>query len=236
MSTDVAGDGERGSARQAELEAQVRTLTARVEALEASLVELTRRVARILQATTGQNLREPPRGPDHYGDRFLAVWVNGRLFAVPLECVQEIVRMPALHPIPDASFAVAGLLDLRGEPVEVVDLRIAFGHEPLLDDLDCRIIVVELDDRTYGLKVDEVSSVGRIDLEQVDPALELTTSNCLLGAAPLLGDRQELALLIDPLEVFASLARNEPLALRIADEAPEKEPDDLASTGRGERA
>ncbi|MDQ1681111.1 MAG: purine-binding chemotaxis protein CheW [Frankiaceae bacterium] len=49
--------------------------------------------------------------------------LGGRPFAVPLPDVREIVRMAGVRPLPGMLAPMAGVLDLRGYPLPVMDLR-----------------------------------------------------------------------------------------------------------------
>jgi chemotaxis signal transduction protein len=49
--------------------------------------------------------------------------LGGRPFAVPLPDVREIVRMAGVRPLPGMAARMAGVLDLRGYPLPVMDLR-----------------------------------------------------------------------------------------------------------------
>ena len=80
-----------------------------------------------------------------------------REYALPLDCVVEVVRIAALIPVPDAASFVLGLLDLRGRVVPVLDLRLRLpATEP---GLSTSICVVEVGGRAFGLVADGVTDV-----------------------------------------------------------------------------
>ena len=99
-------------------------------------------------------------------------------YAVPVERVREIVRMRELTMIPRAPAWLLGVVALRGEVVEVVDLRRRLGLGASTPDRSNRIIVLHGDaDRVTGLLVDSVSEVYRIADEAVLPAQGLDTTS-----------------------------------------------------------
>ncbi len=57
------------------------------------------------------------------GEGLLVFALEGLRLALPASRVVEVLRAAALAPLPTAPAAVAGLLDLRGTPVPVLDLR-----------------------------------------------------------------------------------------------------------------
>ena len=103
----------------------------------------------------------------------LVLWLDGDPYALPVERVREIVRMRAITPVPRVPEAVRGVISLRGEIVQVIDLRRRL-HLPPADDgagsRRARIIVLDSDDgQLTGLLVDRVSEVLRIAEEGLRP-------------------------------------------------------------------
>ncbi len=56
---------------------------------------------------------------------YLTVAVGGRELAAPLDQVREVVRAVGIETLPGARAPITGLVQLRGEPLPVVDLRTA---------------------------------------------------------------------------------------------------------------
>jgi purine-binding chemotaxis protein CheW len=68
--------------------------------------------------------------------------------------------------VPGAPPFVAGLVQVRGDVVPVIDLRARFGLPPAEPSLDTRVLVVGDGARRVGLKVDQAREVLRIDEAQ----------------------------------------------------------------------
>ncbi len=84
-------------------------------------------------------------------------------YAVPVERVREIVRMRRITPMPRVPRAVLGLVALRGEMVQVVDLRARLGLEAAAPSRRSRIVVLHAQDgQVAGLLVDAVREVLRV--------------------------------------------------------------------------
>lgn len=108
----------------------------------------------------------------------LVFGLDGAAYAVPVERVREIVRMRELTRIPRAPGWLLGVVALRGEVVEVVDLRRRLGLGGSTPDRSNRIIVLHGDaDRVTGLLVDSVSEVHRIADEEVLPVQGLDVTS-----------------------------------------------------------
>jgi len=95
--------------------------------------------------------------------QLLCVRVDGVPYAVPVENVREIVRVRPITPIPRIANEVRGVISLRGEIIQVIDLRLRLGLPPGAAGKANRIVVVQVDDgRVAGVLVDEVRQVLRV--------------------------------------------------------------------------
>jgi purine-binding chemotaxis protein CheW len=117
--------------------------------------------------------------------------VQGGDYAVPINRVQEIVRVPAITRVPQAQPGVEVVINLRGRVLPVVDLtaRLALGVTKRARS--ARDVVVDGRTESIGLLVDGVSDVLRVSASDVEPPSATTTGNrptVVLGVAKL-GDR-----------------------------------------------
>ena len=78
--------------------------------------------------------------------------------------------------VPGAPAFVAGLVQVRGKLVPVVDLRRRFGLDPIERSLDNRVIVVKIGTRVAGLLVDSSREVVKLDETSFEPPPELLES------------------------------------------------------------
>jgi len=85
--------------------------------------------------------------------------VRGQLYGVDVQQVREIVRAPALTPLPRAPELVEGVIDLRGVIIPVVDLGRALGGAPVEHGPTARIAIVEVDGLAFGLRAEAASEV-----------------------------------------------------------------------------
>jgi len=96
-------------------------------------------------------------------------------YGVDILRVHEILRYPDITRLPNTPDFIQGVINLRGNVIPVVDVRIRFGF-PKGDITDLtRIIVVETGGKQVGLLVDNVYQVVRIPLTSIDPPSELIT-------------------------------------------------------------
>jgi chemotaxis signal transduction protein len=89
----------------------------------------------------------------------LVTFVLGeREYATPLSVIREVVRLEGLTDLPGMTPPLAGVLDLRGTALPVLDLRSASGKEGRGD-----VLVMEGEESPVGVAVDRVSAVVEAD-------------------------------------------------------------------------
>ncbi|MGJ0846772.1 purine-binding chemotaxis protein CheW [Tissierella praeacuta DSM 18095] len=89
-------------------------------------------------------------------------------YGVPINKVISIEKMQESTRIPNAPNYVKGVINLRGEVISLIDLRLKFNMEPKEMDNNSRIIIVSNDDIVAGLIVDSSSEVIEINKEDID--------------------------------------------------------------------
>jgi purine-binding chemotaxis protein CheW len=100
----------------------------------------------------------------------LVFTLNGDPYAIAVERVREIVRLRPITPVPRVPEAIRGVISLRGEVVQVIDLRRRIGLPPVEPSRSTRIVVLHGEDgRLSGLLVDAVSEVLRVTEDRLRP-------------------------------------------------------------------
>lgn len=100
----------------------------------------------------------------------LRVEVAGTACALPLERVLEIHAAVQLTPLPDAPEVVVGLVNRRGRPLPVLDLRRRLGLPSRPVQVEDRLVVLQLPDRDVALLVDAAVDVMELPAAAVDEA------------------------------------------------------------------
>jgi purine-binding chemotaxis protein CheW len=90
-------------------------------------------------------------------------------YAVDILKVQEINRMKEITRVPNTPAYVEGVINLRGKVIPVVNLRSKFSLEDRENDIQSRIMIMDIQGITMGLVVDAVSEVLRIPSNIVEP-------------------------------------------------------------------
>ncbi|HEY5657871.1 MAG TPA: chemotaxis protein CheW [Myxococcota bacterium] len=109
--------------------------------------------------------------------QLLTFTVAGTPYAVPVESVREIVRIRPITPVPRTRPDVRGVISLRGEIIQVVDLRLRLGLPAAEITRASRIVVIHADDeRVAGILVDAVNEVLRVTEDAILPPASGETS------------------------------------------------------------
>jgi purine-binding chemotaxis protein CheW len=96
--------------------------------------------------------------------------LEGDPYAIPVEWVREIVRLRAITSMPRVPPEIRGVISLRGEIVQVLDLCRCLGLRTREATRSSRIIVLHGDHgNVTGLLVDSVREVIRVAEEAIQP-------------------------------------------------------------------
>lgn len=99
--------------------------------------------------------------------------IGGHAFALPVPDVLEVHRAVAVDPLPGAPEGVVGVVEVRGELVAVLDLRVRLGLPRRDVSPSDALVTVALGERRLLLLVDEASGVEAIPRTRLHDAAEL---------------------------------------------------------------
>jgi purine-binding chemotaxis protein CheW len=134
---------------------------------------------------------------------FILFAVAGTTYAVRSQDVAHVEMVEQVTAVPNAAPFVDGVVFSRGQVVPAVNLRARFGFPRAPYGVGTRLVVVQRDDRSVGLIVDEAR-----EFTSFDPALVQPPGAALTGASGVylegianVGDR--LILVLDLAAVLA---------------------------------
>jgi len=100
---------------------------------------------------------------------FVTVYVEGQLFGIPVERVQDILIPERIAHIPLAPPEVAGSINLRGRIVTVIDVRTRLGLSKKPREGNAMCVTVEQGQELYSLMVDSVGNVLNLPIRDIEP-------------------------------------------------------------------
>lgn len=130
--------------------------------------------------------------------------VSGQLFGLDIMAIREIRAWSPVTRLPRVPNYVAGVVNLRGAVLPVIDLAVRLGWGPTETTPRNPIIVTELENQSRGLIVHDVNDIVSIasdDLQQPDAVSQDEISNYLLGVAPL---GEEMVMVLDLAKLMAA--------------------------------
>jgi len=105
--------------------------------------------------TVNKNIKEGSSRTNQY----VTYVIEDEVYGVDVHKVHEIIGMTKITHVPNSMDFMKGMIDLRGNVVPVVDMRLKFKMAPReYTDLTV-ILIVELKDSLVGMVVDSVSDV-----------------------------------------------------------------------------
>ncbi|MBH1669084.1 purine-binding chemotaxis protein CheW [Stenotrophomonas maltophilia] len=125
-----------------------------------------------LQAQAHQPASSPHPQNRRAGERtsrWLRLRCGTQAYALELLKVQEGVLPVPLLPLRGTAPAMLGIMNLRGQVVPVMDLGLHLGAASAEDDAQTRIVVLEEDGETIGLRVSAVEDVANLTDSQIEP-------------------------------------------------------------------
>ncbi|MFH0975497.1 MAG: chemotaxis protein CheW [Spirochaetota bacterium] len=99
--------------------------------------------------------------------------LNDVEYGINILQIHEILKIIDVTRLPNTPPFIKGVINLRGNVIPVVNVRIRFGYKESKITDESRIIVVGINGRLVGLLVDNVFQVFRIPLKDINPASEM---------------------------------------------------------------
>ncbi|TZG29616.1 chemotaxis protein CheW [Sphingomonas montanisoli] len=96
-------------------------------------------------------------------DLYLIVEIDGQKAVLPASCIESVVEMGEVTPVPCAPRHVLGLFALRSRVMTVIDTRAALGADVRPGGRAVQAVIVTMGDHLYGFVVDHVDDVVPID-------------------------------------------------------------------------
>jgi purine-binding chemotaxis protein CheW len=106
---------------------------------------------------------------DHSFNEYVTALIGGQLFGLPILRVQDVFAPERLTSVPLSPPEVAGVLNLRGRIVTLIDMRCRLGLGSRENGQQSMAIGVESRGESYGLLIDSVGEVLKLDNQSWEP-------------------------------------------------------------------
>src|ERR1035441_1609998 len=105
--------------------------------------------------------------------QYMTFKLGDELFAINVAQVREVLEVPQITKLPTAPQYMKGVVNVRGQSIPVVDLRVRFGLPKGTETVQTRIIVMELaldgEVAILGGMADSVHEVIELEPGNINP-------------------------------------------------------------------
>lgn len=120
----------------------------------------------VLFATEAQMDNYTEQAPEIQTEKYLIFSSDGLMYGIKAEQVKDIITDYAITYLPQVPGYVKGVINLRGQIIPMVDIRLRLGKMP--QDSFCGI-VVDVDGNMVGILVDMVEQMVDVPLDAILP-------------------------------------------------------------------
>ncbi|MCR5683863.1 MAG: chemotaxis protein CheW [Lachnospiraceae bacterium] len=117
--------------------------------------------------------------------QYIGVVVGNEQYGIDIKFIDNIVKMQRITRVPKAQPYFYGVINIRGEIIPVMSLRIKFGKEPDVFDNKTRILIIKPEQQAaVGFIVDEVKEVINLmddEIERAGSASPNDTNSYIFG-------------------------------------------------------
>ncbi|MGL5259235.1 MAG: chemotaxis protein CheW [Lachnospiraceae bacterium] len=101
--------------------------------------------------------------------QFIVISLGEEQFGIDIKYIENIVRMQHITRVPTVEDYIKGVINLRGEVIPVLSLRLKMGLAEDVFTKDTRIIIIKLEQfGTLGFIVDQVREVLTLENDSIE--------------------------------------------------------------------
>jgi purine-binding chemotaxis protein CheW len=118
---------------------------------------------------TQNNLPAEPTQTSKLAGRYLTFILNEEYYGVEILKVREIIGMQSITHVPDTEPCLKGAINLRGQVIAVIDLRLKLSMAEKAYQEETCIIIIDTGATITGVIVDQVDEVTDLDAQAIEP-------------------------------------------------------------------
>lgn len=103
--------------------------------------------------------------------------LNSEYYGIDIKYVENIEKNLTITRVPNSKPYVKGIINLRGNVIPVIDLRLRYGIEPKEYTEESRIIIVNFESYQIGMIVDSSSETLQLEEENIDASPNMRSSS-----------------------------------------------------------
>lgn len=130
--------------------------------------------------------------------QYIVVKIGNEQYGINIQYIDNIVRSQKITRVPKTQKYYKGVINLRGEIIPVMSIRLKLGLEDDVFTDKTRIIIVKVENATIGVIVDQVKEVVTLDEENTEKITRTANDDAAAGYISGIGkSKGELISLLD---------------------------------------
>ena len=105
---------------------------------------------------------------DETAVQYIVVKIGNEQYGINIQYIDNIVRSQRITRVPKSQSYFNGVINLRGEIIPVMSIRLKLGLEKDEFTDKTRIIIIKVDTATIGVIVDQVKEVVTLDAQDIE--------------------------------------------------------------------
>ena len=130
--------------------------------------------------------------------QYIVVRIGNEQYGINIKYIDNIVRNQKITRVPKTQTYYKGVINLRGEIIPVMSIRLKLGLEDDEFTDKTRIIIVKIEGATIGVIVDQVREVVTLDYDNTEKITRTSRDDAASGYISSIGkSKGELISLLD---------------------------------------
>ncbi len=101
--------------------------------------------------------------------QYIVIRIGEEQYGIDIKYIDNIVRMQQITRVPQVPAHFKGVINLRGEVIPVMSIRVKMGLAPDVASKDSRIIIIKVDQHEpIGMMVDMVKEVVNLSSAEIE--------------------------------------------------------------------
>ena len=135
-------------------------------------------------------------------NRFLTFYLDDEIYGVNIFDVKEIIAMMKTTPIPKTPAFIKGVMNLRGNIIPVVDMRIKFDMPEIEPQMYTAIVIITIEGKNIGFIVDKVEEVVNVEDENISAPPEFGSSVDTRFIKSMAKQKNKVVMILDLVALF----------------------------------
>lgn len=135
-------------------------------------------------------------------NRFLTFYLQEEIYGVNIFDVKEIIAMMKITVVPKTPKCIKGVMNLRGNIIPVVDMRIKFDMPEVEPQMYTAIVIITIEGKNIGFIVDKVEEVVNVDDDNISspPAFGSSVDTCFIKS--MAKQKNKVVMILDLVALF----------------------------------